>query len=79
MERLTVNRNNCKVTLTSRKKVSMLGNTQTDSQTDLFVLKPWPSLHDNNHVSYLTFVSFGFFVHKMKKIIVTLSELFGKE
>lgn len=76
MERLTVNRNNCKVTL---MKVSMLGNTQTDSQTDLFVLKPWPSLHDNNHVSYLTFVSFGFFVHKMKKIIVTLSELFGKE
>lgn len=79
MERLTVNGNNCKVILRSRKKVSMLGNTQTDSQTDLFVLKPWPSSHDNNHVSYLTFVSFGFFVHKMKKILATLSKVFGKE
>lgn len=41
MKRLAVNRNNCKVIISSRK-VFMLGNTETDSQTDLFVLESWP-------------------------------------
>lgn len=78
MKSLAVNRNNCKVTLVSRKKVFVLRSTLTDSQTRFVVLKVL-TLLDDGHASYLAFLTCGFFVYKTKRIIVTISELFGKD
>lgn len=78
-EELEVKSNNLeRIVISQQQKIFLVGNIQDlESSRPLCI---WTLLFAGWHqTNYLIFLSLSFFIYKMRIIIVTFSELFGKE